>query len=192
MGFGTTMHHSILYHKSQHPLAHARSPEPIILVESRDEVFPRQGDSYCTIQEIARRQSAEPQMRLPRNWTKASSSVPDSQKTEAMKLLEAHGITLLPEDAGSSSNMIHSGGRATLALSEAGKMVLSSSSASSSAQQHNKGTTIVKSVTARKLAAPSGSVQVVVWLYVLVLLLELGITQKLNSRLTTKIIRIVD
>ena len=83
----------------------------------------------------------------------------DSQKTEAMKLLEAHGITLLPEDNGGSSNMIHSGGRATLALSEAGKMMLSSSS---STTQHlsNKGTTIVKSVTARTLAAPSGTVQV--------------------------------
>ena len=74
-----------------------------------------------------------------------------------MKLLEAHGITLLPEDNGGSSNMIHSGGRATLALSEAGKMMLSSSTS-----QHlsNKGTTIVKSVTARTLAAPSGTVQV--------------------------------
>ena len=79
----------------------------------------------------------------------------DSQKTEAMKLLEAHGITLLPEDNGGSSNMIQSGGRATLALSEAGKMMLSSSSSTT-----QKGTTIVKSVTARKLAAPSGTVQV--------------------------------
>ena len=60
-----------------------------------------------------------------------------------MKLLEAHGITLLPEDNGGSSNMIHSGGRATLALSEAGKMMLSSSTS-----QHlsNKGTTIVTTV----------------------------------------------
>ena len=94
---------------------------------------------------------------LYHSWWFISTS--DSQKTEAMKLLEAHGITLLPEDNGGSSNMIQSGGRATLALSEAGKMMLSSSS---STTQHlsQKGTTIVKSVAARKFAAPSGSVQV--------------------------------
>jgi len=128
-------------------------------ISSLDKIVPLMSDpaTLAATRSIALNSSPHPGLEDLELATE-SSTVPNSQKTEAMKLLEAHGITLLPEDNGGSSNMIHSGGRATLALSEAGKMMLSSSS---STTQHlsNKGTTIVKSVTARTLAAPSGTVQ---------------------------------
>jgi len=54
---------------------------------------------------------------------------------DAMKLLEAHGITLLPEDTGGTSNLMDTSamnsGRQTLTLTEAGKLALSSSTPSS-------------------------------------------------------------
>merc|ERR1719376_955475 len=53
---------------------------------------------------------------------------------DAMKLLVAHGITLLPEDTGGTSNLMDTSamnsGRQTLTLTEAGKLALSSSTPS--------------------------------------------------------------
>lgn len=53
---------------------------------------------------------------------------------DAMKLLEAHGITLLPEDSGGGANLMDTAvnsGRSTLTLTEAGKLALSSSTPTS-------------------------------------------------------------
>ena len=75
----------------------------------------------------------------------------DYLSEEAMKLLAAHGITLLPEDTGGSQLMdaaINSG--QTLTLTEAGKLALSSSNPSSPVV-----TTTVPSFSQIKLAAPS-------------------------------------
>jgi len=57
-----------------------------------------------------------------------------ASQEEAMKFLEGHGITLLPEDTGGTSHMMESvisSGRQTLTLTEAGKLALSSSAPSS-------------------------------------------------------------
>lgn len=57
-----------------------------------------------------------------------------SGSDDAMKLLEAHGITLLPEDSGGGANLMDTAmnsGRSTLTLTEAGKLALSSSTPTS-------------------------------------------------------------
>ena len=63
-----------------------------------------------------------------------TAPVAAASKSDAMRLLEAHGITLLPEDNGAEApltNLLRSGGQ-RLALTEAGKLALSGTASSSS------------------------------------------------------------
>ena len=77
-----------------------------------------------------------------------------------MKLLEAHGITLLPEDSGGTGNLL---GNQSLTLTEAGKLALSSSAPSSpvvtttipSFTLHNKTVSHSKSASTQKFVAVS-------------------------------------